>query len=77
MDWFKTFLTSNRVKAFLIGIALAYLQKAYPELSLDEETLGHIYDLLLAFMALDTIRPANPAKSGLVEHIVGAMRKGK
>jgi flagellar biosynthesis protein FliQ len=61
-------LSSNRVKALIVALVLAFVQR-FPNLQLDEPTLNWLYGLLMTFIAGDTLRPIDPKKPSLLDRI--------
>ena len=64
MSFIVKLLASNRVKAVLVGLLLAFGQKHFPSVGVDESLLTEVYALLLAFIIGDTVRPIDPRKPG-------------
>lgn len=62
-------LKSTRVKALLMGFALATIKKVAPDLAPHPETMNWLYATLLTFIGVDTLRPVDPSKPGLTELI--------
>lgn len=62
MQTILTLLQSNRVKALIFAVVLAYAEKNYPQYAPSAETLEWIYGAIIAFIAGDTFRPVDPAK---------------
>jgi len=59
-------LTSTRFITFLVSIAMVLIKKHFPDLGVDEKTLEDIFNVAIAVIIGDTVRPVNPDKPSLI-----------
>ena len=62
IDFVLVALRSNRVRAMIVGFAIAFLSKHFPDVAPDETTLYWLYGMIVTFIAGDTVRPIDPDK---------------